>query len=140
MRCHNGIPPNRTGISWTQILAPWGRNIALVSCLLSLRGMVAYVHITAEVELIGELLWHYLRSALLRNHDLGSNSEQSHNIPVEHLPPETVQQGFKVLICCKNDPGFGFQLFCRRAPKNSDSGCFLGANIRAPVALSRIPA
>ena len=31
MRCHNGIPPNRTGISWSQILTARDRNIALVS-------------------------------------------------------------------------------------------------------------
>jgi hypothetical protein len=31
MRCHSGIPPNRIGISWSQILTPRDRNIALVS-------------------------------------------------------------------------------------------------------------
>ena len=29
MRCHSGIPPNRIGISWSQILTPRDRNIAL---------------------------------------------------------------------------------------------------------------
>jgi hypothetical protein len=29
IRCHNGIPPNRIGISWSQILAPRDRNIGL---------------------------------------------------------------------------------------------------------------
>ena len=45
MRCHNGIPPNRTGISWSQILTARDRNIALVSRFPDARGMmVARVH------------------------------------------------------------------------------------------------
>src|SRR4030095_10031662 len=69
MRCHSGIPPNRIGISWSQILTPRDRNIALVSRFLPLRGkMVACVHVIGEEE----LLW-YFHSDLLRNHDFGSS-------------------------------------------------------------------
>jgi hypothetical protein len=50
--------------------------------------MVACVHVTGGEELIDELLWYYLRSDLLRNHDFGSNGERTHNIAVAHLPPE----------------------------------------------------
>jgi hypothetical protein len=39
MRYHSGIPPNRIGISWYQILTPRDRNIAFVSRFLSLRWM-----------------------------------------------------------------------------------------------------
>src|SRR4029453_3955658 len=69
MRCHSGIPPNRIGISWSQILTPRDRNIALVSRFLPLRGkMVACVHVIGEEE----LLW-YFHLDLLSNHDSGSS-------------------------------------------------------------------
>jgi len=94
MRCHSGIPPNRIRISWSQILAPRDRNIALslLSCRL-VRGMVACVHVAGGEEFGDELLWLTFRSNLVRNHDFGSNSERSHNVPMAHLPPEVFQQG-----------------------------------------------
>src|SRR5262249_13015023 len=64
-------------------------NIALVSLFLSLKVMVACFTSPEEKS----SAWYYLRSDLFRNYDLGSNSGRSHNITMEHLPPEVFQQG-----------------------------------------------